>query len=168
MVPAQYAMAPPQQPQTNQMMQMLYNPYGMYHQQQIPTVQMISPLTSPMPTPSKSTPAPALSSTVRPSTDMVTRIIQTPPVPQSISMAIQEKKGKGEGMSVSEKVLPEIDNPPSPEPNVPVETDEGNNSELQNAQQENLDICTRQTNEMDIQYHRYMLSYIVINFFIKI
>ncbi|KYM98345.1 hypothetical protein ALC62_10955 [Cyphomyrmex costatus] len=39
MIP-QYAMAPPQ---ANQMMQMLYNPYGMY-QQQIPTVQMISPV----------------------------------------------------------------------------------------------------------------------------
>ncbi|XP_047369543.1 uncharacterized protein LOC124957015 isoform X2 [Vespa velutina] len=39
MIP-QYAMAP----QTNQMMQMLYNPYGMYQQQQIPTVQMISPV----------------------------------------------------------------------------------------------------------------------------
>lgn len=38
MIP-QYAMAP----QANQMMQMLYNPYGMY-QQQIPTVQMISPV----------------------------------------------------------------------------------------------------------------------------
>lgn len=41
MIP-QYAMAP----QANQMMQMLYNPYGMYQQQQIPTVQMISPVTS--------------------------------------------------------------------------------------------------------------------------
>ncbi|XP_012216213.1 uncharacterized protein [Linepithema humile] len=39
MIP-QYAMAP----QANQMMQMLYNPYGMYQQQQIPTVQMISPV----------------------------------------------------------------------------------------------------------------------------
>ncbi|XP_012271358.1 uncharacterized protein LOC105694853 [Orussus abietinus] len=39
MIP-QYAMAP----QANQMMQMLYNPYGMYQQQQIPTVQMISPI----------------------------------------------------------------------------------------------------------------------------
>jgi hypothetical protein len=43
MIPApQYAMAP----QANQMMQMLYNPYGMYQQQQIPTVQMISPITA--------------------------------------------------------------------------------------------------------------------------
>ncbi|EZA60983.1 hypothetical protein X777_08195 [Ooceraea biroi] len=43
MIPApQYAMAP----QANQMMQMLYNPYGMYQQQQIPTVQMISPVTA--------------------------------------------------------------------------------------------------------------------------
>ncbi|XP_050482570.1 uncharacterized protein LOC126869721 [Bombus huntii] len=41
MIP-QYAMAP----QANQMMQMLYNPYGMYQQQQIPTVQMISPVTA--------------------------------------------------------------------------------------------------------------------------
>ncbi|XP_078047755.1 uncharacterized protein LOC144475589 [Augochlora pura] len=41
MIP-QYAMAP----QANQMMQMLYNPYGMYQQQQIPTVQMISPVTT--------------------------------------------------------------------------------------------------------------------------
>ncbi|XP_076668300.1 uncharacterized protein LOC143368940 isoform X1 [Andrena cerasifolii] len=39
MIP-QYAMAP----QANQMMQMLYNPYGMYQQQQMPTVQMISPV----------------------------------------------------------------------------------------------------------------------------
>lgn len=39
MIP-QYAMAP----QANQMMQMLYNPYGLYQQQQIPTVQMISPV----------------------------------------------------------------------------------------------------------------------------
>ncbi|EFN66769.1 Cleavage and polyadenylation specificity factor subunit 3 [Camponotus floridanus] len=39
MIP-QYTMAP----QANQMMQMLYNPYGMYQQQQIPTVQMISPV----------------------------------------------------------------------------------------------------------------------------
>lgn len=42
MIP-QYAMAP----QNQQMMQMFYHPYGMYHQQQIPTVQMISPV-SPM------------------------------------------------------------------------------------------------------------------------
>ncbi|XP_003703788.1 uncharacterized protein LOC100880868 [Megachile rotundata] len=41
MIP-QYAMGP----QANQMMQMLYNPYGMYQQQQIPTVQMISPVTT--------------------------------------------------------------------------------------------------------------------------
>ncbi|KAG7210247.1 hypothetical protein KM043_011795 [Ampulex compressa] len=41
MIP-QYAMAP----QTNQMMQMLYNPYSMYQQQQLPTVQMISPVTA--------------------------------------------------------------------------------------------------------------------------
>ena len=40
MIP-QYAMAP----QTNHMMQMLYSPYGMYHQQPVPTVQMISPVT---------------------------------------------------------------------------------------------------------------------------
>ncbi|XP_017875965.1 uncharacterized protein LOC108622542 [Ceratina calcarata] len=39
MIP-QYAMAP----QANHMMQMLYNPYSMYQQQQIPTVQMISPV----------------------------------------------------------------------------------------------------------------------------
>ncbi|XP_014469447.1 PREDICTED: uncharacterized protein LOC106741701 isoform X2 [Dinoponera quadriceps] len=42
MIPQAYAMAP----QTNQMMQMLYSPYGMYQQQQIPTVQMISPVTA--------------------------------------------------------------------------------------------------------------------------
>ncbi|XP_014208912.1 uncharacterized protein LOC106639683 [Copidosoma floridanum] len=42
MVPAQYAMAQAQAAPTSQMMQMLYSPYGMYHQQQIPTVQMIS------------------------------------------------------------------------------------------------------------------------------
>ncbi|XP_057336995.1 uncharacterized protein LOC130675376 isoform X2 [Microplitis mediator] len=41
MIP-QYAMAPPQ---ANQMMQMLYNPY-MYQQQQVPTVQMISPVSA--------------------------------------------------------------------------------------------------------------------------
>lgn len=41
MIP-QYAMAP----QANQMMQMLYNPYGMYQQQQIPAVQMISPVSN--------------------------------------------------------------------------------------------------------------------------
>lgn len=39
MIP-QYAMAP----QNNHMMQMLYSPYGMYHQQPISTMQMISPL----------------------------------------------------------------------------------------------------------------------------
>ncbi|XP_066584047.1 uncharacterized protein [Prorops nasuta] len=39
MIP-QYAMAP----QTNQMMQMLYNPYSMYQQQPISTVQMLSPV----------------------------------------------------------------------------------------------------------------------------
>lgn len=33
-------------PQANQMMQMLYSPYNMYQQQQIPTVQMISPVTT--------------------------------------------------------------------------------------------------------------------------
>ncbi|XP_032671352.1 uncharacterized protein LOC116844226 isoform X2 [Odontomachus brunneus] len=42
MIPQAYAMAP----QTNQMMQMLYSPYSMYQQQQIPTVQMISPVTT--------------------------------------------------------------------------------------------------------------------------
>ncbi|KAH0544022.1 myb-like protein AA, partial [Cotesia glomerata] len=42
MIP-QYAMAPPQ---ANQMMQMLYNPYSMYQQQQVPTVQMISPVSA--------------------------------------------------------------------------------------------------------------------------
>ena len=40
MIP-QYAMAP----QNNPMMQMLYSPYGMYHQQPVPTVQMIAPVT---------------------------------------------------------------------------------------------------------------------------
>lgn len=46
MIP-QYAMAPPQ---ANQMMQMLYNPYSMYQQQQVPTVQMISPVSTMPPT----------------------------------------------------------------------------------------------------------------------
>lgn len=46
MIP-QYAMAP----QANQMMQMLYNPYGMYHQQQIPAVQMIAPISNVATTP---------------------------------------------------------------------------------------------------------------------
>ncbi|XP_046607893.1 uncharacterized protein LOC124299061 isoform X1 [Neodiprion virginianus] len=50
MIP-QYAMAP----QANQMMQMLYNPYGMYQQQQIPAVQMIAPISN-VPTTSRSRP----------------------------------------------------------------------------------------------------------------
>ncbi|KAJ8674759.1 hypothetical protein QAD02_010545 [Eretmocerus hayati] len=51
MIPAQYAMAQAPPPQASQMMQMVYSPYGMYHQQQLPTVQMISapPIMPPAP-----------------------------------------------------------------------------------------------------------------------
>ena len=69
MIPAQYAMAQAQPPQTSQMMQMLYNPFGMYHQQQIPTVQMISaPPMMPTSTTTLPTTVPAVTTRMRPVT----------------------------------------------------------------------------------------------------
>lgn len=91
MIPAQYAMAPTQS-QPNQMMQMMYNPYGMYHQQQIPTVQMISPMATTTLTPaSTSTTTPTILSRSSPETvpaiesATISEIVNTPQAPQSPS-----------------------------------------------------------------------------------
>ncbi|CAB0040385.1 unnamed protein product [Trichogramma brassicae] len=62
MVMPQYAVAQPQNPQTSQMMQMVYNPFSMYHQQLQPAVQMISSPTQQLPHPSTLT-TPLISTT---------------------------------------------------------------------------------------------------------
>lgn len=91
MIPAQYAMAPTQS-QPNQMMQMMYNPYGMYHQQQIPTVQMISPMATTTLTPaSTSTTTPTILSRSSPEavpaieSATISEIVNTPQAPRSPS-----------------------------------------------------------------------------------
>ncbi|XP_015110753.1 uncharacterized protein LOC107036973 [Diachasma alloeum] len=96
MIP-QYSIPPP--PQANQMMQMLYNPYNMYQQQQVPTVQMLSPVTT-IPT---------------------TRIRPVVTVAESISRSIMipsSQEGKAiipEMMESDESILPDIEPPETAE-----------------------------------------------------
>ncbi|XP_063984920.1 uncharacterized protein LOC135166535 isoform X2 [Diachasmimorpha longicaudata] len=92
MIP-QYSIPPP--PQANQMMQMLYNPYNMYQQQQVPTVQMLSPVTT-IPT---------------------TRIRPVVTVAESISRSIMMPSSQ-EGKTIipdmiesTESILPDIETP---------------------------------------------------------
>ncbi|XP_024946097.1 uncharacterized protein LOC107273006 isoform X2 [Cephus cinctus] len=79
MIP-QYAMAP----QANQMMQMLYNPYGMYQQQQIPTVQMISPITT-IPTTTRIRPAVSVAGEINEPEPEADRVLTDIDVPETSS-----------------------------------------------------------------------------------
>ncbi|XP_043262170.1 uncharacterized protein LOC122402983 isoform X1 [Colletes gigas] len=108
MIP-QYAMAP----QANQMMQMLYNPYGMYQQQQIPTVQMISPVTA-IPNTARVRPVGTMAGETNGRTAIAVPVNNSEPkqiLPEILPESEQE----------SEQVLPDINLPVSPS-----SLDEGN------------------------------------------
>lgn len=101
MIP-QYAMAP----QANQMMQMLYNPYGMYQQQQIPTVQMISPVTA-IPNTARVRPVVTMAGETNGRTAIAVPVNNSEPkqiLPEILPESEQE----------SEQVLPDINLPVSP------------------------------------------------------
>lgn len=101
MIP-QYAMAP----QANQMMQMLYNPYGMYQQQQIPTVQMISPVTA-IPNSARVRPVMTMAGETNGRTAIAVPVNNSEPkqiLPEILPESEQE----------SEQVLPDINLPVSP------------------------------------------------------
>ncbi|XP_053970621.1 uncharacterized protein LOC128872198 [Hylaeus volcanicus] len=101
MIP-QYAMAP----QSNQMMQMLYNPYGMYQQQQIPTVQMISPVTA-IPNTARVRPVMTVASETNSRTAIAVSVNNSEPkqiLPEILPEPDQESK----------EVLPDINLPVSP------------------------------------------------------
>lgn len=101
MIP-QYAMAP----QANQMMQMLYNPYGMYQQQQIPTVQMISPVTA-IPNSGRGRPVVTMAGETNGRTAIAVPVNNSEPkqiLPEILPESEQE----------SEQVLPDINLPVSP------------------------------------------------------
>lgn len=101
MIP-QYAMAP----QANQMMQMLYNPYGMYQQQQIPTVQMISPVAA-IPNTARVRPVVSVAGETSGRTAIAVPVNNSEPksiLPEILPEPEQE----------SEQVLPDINLPVSP------------------------------------------------------
>ncbi|XP_012266597.2 uncharacterized protein LOC105692156 isoform X2 [Athalia rosae] len=94
MIP-QYAMAP----QANQMMQMLYNPYSMYQQQQIPAVQMIAPISN-LPSTPRSRPMVSVASDTNGRSNIV---------PPSLTTADLEPK----------QILPEIETEAEPDQVLP-------------------------------------------------
>ncbi|CAK9806282.1 Zinc finger protein 624 [Anthophora quadrimaculata] len=101
MIP-QYTMAP----QVNQMMQMLYNPYSMYQQQQIPTVQMISPVTT-IPNTARVKPVVTMAGETSGRTAIAVPVNNSEPkqiLPEILPESEQE----------SEQVLPDINLPVSP------------------------------------------------------
>lgn len=99
MIP-QYAMAP----QANQMMQMLYNPYGMYQQQQIPTVQMISPIAT--------IPATRIRPVVTVASDVSNRSVIIPNGSAESKQITSELLSETE----AERILPDIELPSTPAP----------------------------------------------------
>lgn len=121
MIP-QYAMAP----QANQMMQMLYNPYSMYQQQQIPTVQMISPVTA-IPNTARVRPVVTMAGETSNRTAIAVPVNNSEPkqiLPEILPESEQE----------SEQVLPDINLPVSPpllNENNSMQQNESENSTIQ-------------------------------------
>ncbi|KAK9294200.1 hypothetical protein QLX08_011120 [Tetragonisca angustula] len=121
MIP-QYAMAP----QANQMMQMLYNPYSMYQQQQIPTVQMISPVTA-IPNTARVRPVVTMAGETNNRTAIAVPVNNSEPkqiLPEILPESEQE----------SEQVLPDINLPVSPpllNENNSMQQNESENSTIQ-------------------------------------
>ncbi|XP_043509921.1 uncharacterized protein LOC122528644 [Frieseomelitta varia] len=121
MIP-QYAMAP----QANQMMQMLYNPYSMYQQQQIPTVQMISPVTA-IPNTGRVRPVVTMAGETNNRTAIAVPVNNSEPkqiLPEILPESEQE----------SEQVLPDINLPVSPpllNENNSMQQNESENSTIQ-------------------------------------
>ncbi|KAL2744068.1 zinc finger protein 407 isoform X2 [Vespula maculifrons] len=121
MIP-QYAMAP----QTNQMMQMLYNPYGMYQQQQIPTVQMISPVAA-IPNTTRIRPVVTMAGETNSRTTITVPVNSSEPK-QILPEILPEPEVE------SEQDLPDINFPASPEvanENTSMQQDGNENSRIQ-------------------------------------
>ncbi|KAK2585963.1 hypothetical protein KPH14_010540 [Odynerus spinipes] len=121
MIP-QYAMAP----QTNQMMQMLYNPYGMYQQQQVPTVQMISPVAA-IPNTTRIRPVVTMAGDTNSRTTITVPVNSSEPK-QILPEILPEPEVE------TEQDLPDINFPASPEvanENTSMQQDGSDNSRIQ-------------------------------------
>ncbi|OXU23462.1 hypothetical protein TSAR_013310 [Trichomalopsis sarcophagae] len=182
MIPAQYAMAQAQAPPTSQMMQMLYSPYGMYHQQQIPTVQMISAPPAMMPTSTTTMPTtvPAVTTRMRPvtstsnititeaptttpmsvspprTTSCVQQQQQPEPQPQPQQLDVEQSPKQQPTQIVHEiipgpdRILPDLEMPPSPEPtNVEPEHEEGH---IEHREQQTQNTCPQEEQRRVDQY----------------